>query len=118
MLLNQIDKMGSYLLGLEGYYFRRKKSLKFWETEIQLVMILDDHDMTLLDLMRARRTLNNPWSQDQILQIINNIQTMIDHVEENAGVRIVGANPLNILYSKRKDSLILGNLQNILSSRE
>jgi hypothetical protein len=104
MLLNQLDKMGSHLLGLEGYFFRRKKSLKFWETEIQLVMILDDHDMTLLDLMRARRSLGNPWSQEQILQIVGNVQQMIDYVEEHAGVKIVGANPLNILYSKRKDS--------------
>lgn len=118
MLQNQLDKMSSHLLGLEGYFFRRKKSQKFWETEIQLVMILDDHDMTLQDLMRARRALGNPWTQEQILQIITNIQTMIDYVEENAGVGIVGANPLNIQYSKRKDSLILGNLQNILSGRE
>ena len=43
---------------------------------------------------------------------------MIEYVEKNAGVKIINGNPLNILYSKRKDSLLLGNLQNILSSRE
>ena len=43
------------LLKLRGYYFLKRKMFEFWNVQVELIMLYEDHDICLLDLMRARK---------------------------------------------------------------
>ena len=98
-----------------GYYFVKRKTLDFWNIQIDLVILYEDHDVTLLDLMRARKLDQKAWPDTQIDYLIETFSSHYSQLESLTGCKILFLNSLNMLYSKAKDSFFLGNLQNIIT---
>jgi len=102
-------------LNFQGYYFVKRKTLDFWNIQIDLVILYEDHDVTLLDLMRARKIEQKSWPEAQIDYLIETFSSYYAEVQERIGCKILFLNSLNMVYSKAKDSFFLANLQNIIT---
>ena len=46
-----------------GYFFVRRQTLDYWNIQIDMIILYEDHDLTLLDLMRARKIEQKPWPE-------------------------------------------------------
>ena len=44
---------------------------EFWNVQVELIMLYEDHDVCLLDLMRARKMQKMPWPVDQAEVMLN-----------------------------------------------
>ena len=83
-----------------------------------MLILYDDHDVSLLDLMRARKLNNKPWPKEQLDSMLQKFDTYIHSLETKLGAKVIYLNSLNFVYSKSKDKFFLANLQNILIPKE
>jgi len=118
LFLSSVSGSDENLLRLRGYYFVKRQSLDFWNLQIELLMLYDDHDLCLLDLMRARKLQEIPWPEQQAELMLDNFTEALGTLEATHGIKIIYPNSLNIVYSKSKDRFFICNLQNILLARE
>lgn len=117
ILLSSKD-LPEHVLSSKGYFLTRRRTYKFWEIEIDLVIMYADHDLTLLDLIRARSMNNQPWDINKIDTFINSFKQMFTILQSSINCKIFYPNPLNIVYSKAKDKFLLCNLQNSYLEKE
>jgi hypothetical protein len=118
VVLSKRSKPGSELLALRGYFLVSRKTFRFWDLQIDLIMMLEDHDLTLLDLIRARKTSKTPWPKEQVEPLIRKFATLADENEKALDMKFLYFNPLNIVYSKASQKFYVANLNNIFLNSE
>ena len=101
-----------------GYFFVRRQTLDYWNIQIDMIILYEDHDLTLLDLMRARKIEQKPWPEKQVESIVDTFSQYVEDMESTLDCKIVYINSLNIVYSKAKDRFYISNLQNIIIPKE
>lgn len=106
------------LLPLRGYYFVKRDMFQFWDLQVELLMLYEDHDVCMLDLLRSRKLSKMPWEIEQAEVMLARFSKELDEIEKRSGIKIVYPNSLNLVYSKAKDVFQICNLQNILVRQE
>lgn len=83
-----------------------------------MINLYEDHDVTLLDLMRARKLEQKPWPEKHVETLVETFSDYVNELEDKLQCKVVYLNSLNIVYSKARDKFFICNLQNIIIPKE
>lgn len=117
MLNKKIDPRHD-MLTLRGYFLVTRRTFRVWDIHIDLILMLEDHDMTLLDLIRARKLNKTPWPKDYAETLVNKLASMINECQRGYDFQFLYFNPLNVVYSKASQRFMLANFNNIFLGTE
>ena len=118
ILLSKRKQGSAEILGLRGYFLVARRTFRFWDLHFDLVLLLEDHDLTLLDLIRARKHGKSPWPKDYAEPLLRTFSAMVEQAEEALDCKFFYFNPINIVYSKTSKKFLLGNLNNVWFNKE
>lgn len=117
MLNKKIDPRHD-ILTLRGYFLVTRRTFRMWDIHIDLILMLEDHDMTLLDLIRARKLNKTPWPKDYAETLVKKLASMVNEYQKAYEFQFLYFNPLNVVYSKANQKFMLANFNNIFLGTE
>lgn len=118
LLLNKKLDPNHDLLTLRGYFLVTRRTYRVWDIQIDLILMLEDHDLTLMDLIRARKLNKMPWPKDYAETLTKKLASMIAEYEKTYEFRFLYFNPLNVVYSKASQKFMIANLNNVFLNVE
>jgi len=118
MLLSKAKTSGGDVLGLRGYFLVARRTFRFWDLHYDLVLLLEDHDLTLLDIIRARKHGKLPWPKEYVEPLLKKMVSIAEEAEKAMDCKLFYFNPINIVYSKAAKKFMLANLNNVWLSSE